>query len=178
MDQVDHPEPTEDYHRNSSLGTPFEDELPRVDAETVHMTSSNARDVTANMVEMNQSNAGKIIAEDIRLSQGGIGMLKAQSAHISDSGIGAVVAQEVVLSDSLTGIVLSDLAQLNDSFAGMVITRKIDGGPNKSIFLLAGKNEGNVETVIDTPRAILFGLSAGIGLGLIYTLQKLLFNRS
>ena len=56
----------------------------------------------------------------------------------------------------------------------LVVARQVQGNPIHTTVLLAGKVEGAVETTIDTPRAALAGLIAGITVGLVLFVFRLL----
>jgi len=53
----------------------------------------------------------------------------------------------------------------------------VTGESIRSTILLSGNINGNVETVLDTPRAMLAGLTAGVAVGLVLFAGKLLTRR-
>jgi len=61
-----------------------------------------------------------------------------------------------------------------ESQAGAIIAREVHGGFVQTTILLASKVDGPVESVLDTPRAMLAGLTAGVAIGLVMFVGKLL----
>jgi hypothetical protein len=64
-----------------------------------------------------------------------------------------------------------------DSLSGILVGRQVQGEKIKTSVLLASKVEGEVETTLDTPRALLAGLTAGVALGLVLWLGQLITGR-
>jgi len=70
-----------------------------------------------------------------------------------------------------------DIAELNESSAGLLVSRQVRSTTIRTGVLLASQVEGQVEAVLDTPRALLAGLAAGVGVGLVTLLGSLLRRR-
>jgi hypothetical protein len=51
--------------------------------------------------------------------------------------------------------------------SGITVAREVDMTGSSSVILLANEVNGEVKTVLDTPQALLAGLVAGIGVGLV-----------
>jgi hypothetical protein len=60
---------------------------------------------------------------------------------------------------------------------GLLVAQQVRGGSIKTAVLLAGQVDGPVETSLDTPRALLAGLAAGIGAGLVLLIGSLAKQR-
>jgi hypothetical protein len=73
--------------------------------------------------------------------------------------------------------VYAQAVELHEAQAAVVVAREVHSGSLRTGVLLAGRVEGPVETIVDTPRALLAGLSAGIGIGLVLFLFQLLLGR-
>ena len=56
---------------------------------------------------------------------------------------------------------------MEDARAGAIVAREVHGDRIRGGVLIAGKVQGNVETVLDTAGAVAAGLAAGVGLGLL-----------
>jgi hypothetical protein len=61
--------------------------------------------------------------------------------------------------------------------SGLIVSREINAGTIKTGVLLTGNVQGNVETAIDTPRALLLGIASGVAMGMVFFLLRLLFGR-
>jgi hypothetical protein len=77
----------------------------------------------------------------------------------------------------MAGVVISETATLQESRAKVVIARQVQSAGTRTAILLAGKVEGSVETALDTPRALLAGLTAGVAVGLVLFVGKLLSRK-
>ena len=96
------------------------------------------------------------------LKNGGIGVLRSEQATINQSGVAIAIAETITAKESR---------------AGIVITRDIRSDTIRTGILLAGKIDGNVETFLDTPRAMLAGLTAGTAVGLVLWVSRLISGR-
>ena len=90
---------------------------------------------------------------------------------------GLVQAQDVRAEQSAINALYCDTAELVDSQAGLLVSRQVKGTTIRTGVLLASQVEGQVEAVLDTPRALLAGLAAGLGVGLVSLLGSLLRRR-
>jgi hypothetical protein len=67
-----------------------------------------------------------------------------------------------------------NLATLQNVQIGALVGREIHAENLRTGILLAGQVNGPVKTMLDTPRAILAGLSAGAAVGLVLWVGQLL----
>jgi hypothetical protein len=84
---------------------------------------------------------------------------------------------KVSLNDSSSGAALADDLEMNYSRTGLTIARTVDMENSSSVVLLANEVHGPVETMLDTRDALLAGLVAGIGIGLVLTVFRLIARR-
>jgi len=68
-------------------------------------------------------------------------------------------------------------AELDGAQAGLLVSREVNGEVIRAGVLLAGRVEGSVETILDTPRALLAGLASGVAVGLVLWVGSLLKQR-
>ena len=57
--------------------------------------------------------------------------------------------------------------RINDSTIGLLVAQQVQTTSVRTGVLLASKVEGNVDTYLDTPRALLAGVTAGVAMGLV-----------
>ena len=74
-------------------------------------------------------------------------------------------------------MVYGGTVELHEAETVAVIAREVHAPTIHTSLLLANKVEGNVETVLDTPRALLAGLTAGIAFGLVSVIGKIIRGR-
>lgn len=151
--------------------------LEKVEADLVRMSQSGAGQIQAGEVEIRQGGAGQIRADQVSANQALIGMVEAGTVNLSHSPLAMAKCWEIHVKESPIVASFSENARLEDVQANLIVARRIEGGPVRSIVLLAGKVDGPVETVLDTPRAMLAGLMAGVGAGMVIFVAKLLTRR-
>jgi hypothetical protein len=81
------------------------------------------------------------------------------------------------LHDGGAGVIVSDAALVENATAGILVAREVHGTTLRTGVLLAGKVDGNVETLLDTVGAIGAGLAAGVGIGLMLTIARMFRRR-
>jgi len=143
----------------------------------VKMTETNTQEINAEQVQMHQSGAGKIVAQNLSMVESGAGMLKAGSANVEGGGIGFIQAQDISLSNSNVSLVLTQVARMEETRSVITVARQVDDSSIQSIVFLGGKVNGTVETSIDSRMAALFGLSAGLGLGIVFFFFNYIFGK-
>jgi hypothetical protein len=60
---------------------------------------------------------------------------------------------------------------------GVMVARDIQAGSIRTGILLAGRVDGQIETVLDTPRTVLLGLAVGAAMGMVVLLGNILSRR-
>jgi len=83
----------------------------------------------------------------------------------------------VSLQDSSSVVLVTENAKLQESRNGLLVASKVEADTINTTILLTRNVEGNVETVLDTPRALLAGLTAGVAVGLVLFVGQLLTKR-
>ena len=82
-----------------------------------------------------------------------------------------------VLNESQAGVIYAQTAELHDSRTSILVAQQVHADTIRTTVLLAGRVEGPVETMVDTPRALLAGLSAGVAVGLVLFVMRLITGR-
>jgi hypothetical protein len=103
-------------------------------------------------------------------------MVNAGTVNLSEGGIGLVRSEQAAVSNGGVNILYTGSAQLQDTQTALMVARQVQGAARSTI-LIAGQVEGPVQTTLDTPRAILAGLTAGIAVGLVLFVGRLLTLR-
>ena len=145
-----------------------------VQAEVARLQGSMAREIRASEIEARQSLLGLVSAENVRTSDGVVGLAQTSVLHLSNSTAIATRAQDVVCKDSTVTVMYTDRAQLSETQNLLMVARTVEGGPVRTGILLAGQVNAPVETMVDTPRAMFAGLTAGITVGLVLLVGKML----
>ena len=130
-----------------------------VQAESVDIHTSAVRLVSAQQVNMRESLA--------------IGV-QAPAAAIRQSGIAALQGEDVQIDGSVVNLISANSVQLNNSKVGAVSAREIRAGKLSSIVTVAGKIDGNVETILDQRSLAMVALLAGAAFGAVVGIFSLL----
>jgi hypothetical protein len=149
----------------------------KINAESVRMSGSSAGEIYASEVEIRQGGALKVQAERLDISQSNIANVEAEVAAFDHTFNGFVKANQVSINDGRVSILYSGSSELTNSATGMLVANEVRGDSIRSGVLLTSRVTGNVETVLDTPRAMLAGLTAGIATGLVIFMGTLLTRR-
>jgi len=149
----------------------------QINAEHVQISQGGAGEIHATQVDIEQGGALRIDAQQVRIEQGGAGAIFGEIISLNNSAAGLVRAQDVKAEQSAINALYCDTADLGDSQAGLLVSRQVKGTTIRTGVLLASQVEGQVEAVLDTPRALLAGLAAGVGVGLVSLLGSLLRRR-
>jgi hypothetical protein len=149
----------------------------QINAEHVQISQGGAGEIHATQVDIEQGGAFRIDAQQVRIEQGGAGAIFGEVVSLDSSAAGLIRAEEVRAEQSAINALYCDTAALSDSQAGLLVSRQVTGTTIRAGVLLASHVEGQVEAVLDTPRALLAGLAAGVGVGLVSLLGSLLRRR-
>lgn len=148
-----------------------------INADQVTLAGSMASSISANEVDMAQSLAMRIESEYVEVSNSGVGMLQANTVVATNAQVMLAQANQFNAENASLGVVSAGSAEIVNGRTVLLMTREVRGEAIQSTILLSGKVEGNVETVLDAPRAMLAGLTAGIAIGLVFLLGSLLMKK-
>ena len=155
---------------NTSIG--------EINAELVRMNQSGAQKIVGSEIELKQSAAVQVETQDATIIQGLAGTVEGVKVKLNASTVGIIRAEEVSIQDGSTGILVTESATLHNNTNGVVIANDVQADQIKTTFLLSGNVSGPVETVFDTPRALLAGITAGVAFGMVQLVTKLLEKRN
>ncbi len=159
--------------------------------EAFNLANTSFNCVEAKTVKLSQCSVNKIDSESVDFSNGGIQMVNAQNLFFKNGGILTAHANELNLSDggigiasshefNLTGnagIVVSQAATVKEGPVGLLVSRDVQGTKIKTVVLLAGETHAPVETMVDQRSVALFGLAAGIAMGMVFSIFRLFKGR-
>ena len=151
--------------------------VENIQAEQVRMVNSSAVNLVAEEVDVRESFVMRMDGTNINLQESATGVLQGESVTCQESTTGIVQASHAAIDGGAAVFISTGSAEFLNSRAGVVLSRQVSGERLNSIVLLAGKVEGTVETVVDTPRALLAGLAFGATIGTFMLLGSLLSRR-
>lgn len=162
--------------------------------ETVNMSQSNVYQLQAELVRASQSNISHLsasevevqmgvvmdaIAKNITAHQAIVGAAHGDNIKINQSNAILINASELTLDNSNSIVLYSQKVTQSNSRTNFLVARDINtnGGPLRSTIVIAGRVNGPVEAMFDTPRAALAGLVAGAAIGTVLFVGKFLFKK-
>ncbi len=96
---------------------------------------------------------------------------------MSDAGAILIQSSEAEIYATRAVVLSATEAKVVNSAIGMLTAERVEAESIRAGVVLSRQVVGQVETVLDTPRAVVAGLSAGIALGLVYLVTRLLFKQ-
>lgn len=151
-------------------------EAQHVSAETVRLEGGSAYVIKAGKTEMKQSAASTIYAETVDLRESAVGWAESELIRADLAALGVTRAETVAADQSLVGVVRARQAAITNSVAGVAVADRLEANHARAFFLYAREMNGTAYTLLDTRGAALFGLLAGLALGLVWLIGGM-FNR-
>jgi predicted ATP-dependent endonuclease of OLD family len=155
-----------------------ETSVNQIQAETVRMHNSAAGAITADEIEANQSLIQQIQATQVDLRSSLVALVSSNEGRVSNGGIVALRTSQLESTNCAIGIAVAEEARISQLQSGGVIATKVHADSIRSAIILANQIDGSVETLLDTPRAILAGLTAGVAIGLVMLVGRLALGRN
>jgi len=132
-----------------------------VEAGTVIITRGNAQTVNAERVSMERSAARSIDAKSLQLDRSAAARLNSERVVLQGSTASQISTRELRMVRSQAGFVAAQQAHLEES----------------RVFVLAGRADGEVHTVLTAGSAALLGAAFGASVAIVTALIRLAFRR-
>ncbi len=135
----------------------------QVQANTVYLRQAGAQTVTADHLELRQGGIVRAQATNLDVTAGGIIVAQTQEANLNTSAVQLLIAQGNVKMDQSGARVLITQGdvQMEQSGAAVIVARTVKTETGSTVFLLAQKVEGTVNTSFGPRESIIFGAIAG-----------------
>ncbi len=153
-----------------------ETSVEKVNAELARVHQSGVKEIVAQEVGVHQAGVGRLTASTVSAHEIGAGSIQAEDATFENSGVVAARAGTLQLKGE-GGILLANEAAVSDSMVSVLAARSVRAERVRSVVLLAGNVDGDVETSLDTRGAAIVGLIGGLVFGLFYMAAQFLFRR-
>jgi len=144
-----------------------------VQADVVQLNQGSANQVTANTANIRNSSVSQVNGQTVTLANSVTGVVNATNISVTQGNLGICSASEASIEGNV-GVMIGQSVALNNHGTGLVVTRDVTGGQIKSIIFLAGQCHAPVETIVDQRSVALFGVAAGISIGLVLSIFRLL----
>jgi hypothetical protein len=136
------------------------DENPLEDA-----AAAMSEGLTGTSVEVEQASKRHIEGGQVHMTDSAAKSVSASALHMEDSAALVVHSGSVDVNEGAIGVSISSNAMLNNSTTGVVVSRNVKASDVRSMMLIAGKVDGDVETVFTPLTALAAG--AGLAFGLV-----------
>ncbi len=144
-----------------------------VDAKSVTATQSAMANVSATSLTAKQSTFAQVEAERVEVTQGAIALARAEEMHLAGAGAVAILGTNVqVDAGGAQYLVARNSIQVGQGGAAVMAAQKVEIQNGFVGIVLAREFNGNVRTLFDQRGAFVFGLAAGIVLGLLGLSQR------
>jgi hypothetical protein len=150
--------------------------IEHVHGDHVHLTESTVNQVDADQVDLLESHAHLVDTHTFTASDSLVSQAHSETMTLSNSSVGVAYAQEATLGGNV-GALFTQVATLNESRAAFLVAREVHGDHIQSTILLAGRVNAPVETTIDVRSALIIGAAAGVIMGAVLGIFRLLIQR-
>ena len=133
-----------------------EDELQREQHEHASVRLSKVDMIRAKGISVTLGGVGQASAETITVNTGGIAAASAMSIDVAMGGVGLARAEQFRLDRGRAMAVSAGEAKLQDTMVGVLLAREV---------------HGDVRVLLDRKSVAVFGLAAGLILGLLHLLS-------
>ena len=139
-----------------------------VGADAVQLARGGASHVSAGTVAVRQGGIGTARADDVTVTMGGVGAARADRVSVELGGIGAAVAGDVRVSQGYLGPTIAREVHVEQGVIRQVIAGHVTFGDRSgALFVLAGRVDGTVRTLLDWRGALAFGAAFGFMVGIL-----------
>ncbi|TAN41374.1 MAG: hypothetical protein EPN25_05235 [Nitrospirae bacterium] len=151
-----------------------EKDLDIIEGEFIRIGQSRVRNVEGSQIEMQQVAAVSVDAERIEATQCAALMFRGDNVTLQQSAATLAVSNNATFNYSCTPLSFSkEGTELSRCAAGVVAGRTVKVENSASLFVIAGKVEGNMTAVFDWKST----LAAGAVLGGVFGLLSLFRRR-
>jgi repressor of nif and glnA expression len=147
--------------------------LNTVEGDVVQINQSSINQVNGDTVKVQGSSVRHIAGQSISAANSIVMMAQGNNINVSNGGVGICSVANATVNGNL-GVMVGQSVTLNDHRTGLIISRDVHGGPIQSVFFIAGQTHAPVETIVDQRSVALFGAAAGVALGLVLGIFRLL----
>lgn len=148
-------------------------------ADEIVMRQAGARTVQADTVSVRQGGVVQMDAEQVDMLQGGVVLAQTKDAHLTASEAGLVHATGTVDMEQsgAVALVAGGAVTMDQSGVVLMAAPEVHADEANSVFLLARRVDGTVNTVFGPRETLLLGAAAGAATGFVFLLARALRNR-
>lgn len=121
----------------------------------------------------------QIVGETVNIQDGGAAVIKGNSVSIKDGGAFIIKGEDVTIRDGGGAVIVAETMNIQDGGGAVMVAREAEL-KGTSVFLLASRSvRGEARVMVDLKAAVVFGVVAGLVLGIFkYLLMPQLRGRT
>ncbi|MEX1018421.1 MAG: hypothetical protein WDZ49_02115 [Litorilinea sp.] len=113
-------------------------------------------------VEVTNTSKDRVQGGQVHMKDSAARSVEASALHMEDSAAGSVRGGSLEISESALGLVYGRDVHLKDVNASFVMAQQVQAEQVRTVFLVSGKNEGNIRAMLTPLTAAAFGAGFGI----------------
>lgn len=121
---------------------------------------------------MEQPPFENVFSETVHISRSAVRSVSAREVDARMSAVQRMVAGEARVGQSAVGLLRGDSIAVNDGLLGVAIGRKVTAEGSSTVFLLSPSVTGNVNAVFTLPAAFALGFGYVMGRWLVKLLTR------
>jgi hypothetical protein len=159
--------------------------------EVINLSNSRVENVTAELVRANEVTITSVNAQEADVRRSFVSGINANRVDARGSNIIAIETDTANLIEGRTGyiraghvnisgqagLIVADTAALDGARTLVLASNKVSGQQIRTIILIAGNVQGNVQTMADTRTVILSAAVAGTIFGMFFLAGQFLFRQ-
>lgn len=144
-----------------------------IDAKNVSLAMSGVVQADAGLLEVKQAAIVRVQSEEATLTQAAVGLLQSENANLNGAVAVAVVGNNVDVETGISRFMLArEAIHVEQGGALVMAAPRIEVTNATTVLLLAREVNGNVRTLMDRRSALVFGLAAGLVMGLMQAARR------
>ncbi len=144
-----------------------------IDAKNVVISFAGVVQADAGVLEVKQGMIARVQSEEATLTQGVVGLLQSEAVQMSGARAIAVLGNNIEVEAGLAQYMLArEAIHVEQGGALLMAAPRIEVANGTALLMLAREVHGNVRTLMDRKSALVFGLSAGLVIGLMQLMRR------
>ncbi len=144
-----------------------------IDAKNVTVSMTGVLQADAGMLEVKQAAIARVQSEEATMTQGVVGLLQSENANLNGVRAAAVLGNNIDVEAGLSRFMLArEAIHVERGGAVVMAAPRIEMTNGTAVLLVAREVNGSVRTLMDKKSALVFGLAAGLVVGLMQAARR------
>ncbi len=144
-----------------------------IDAKNVSLSMSGVLQADAGLLEAKQAAMARVQSEETTMTQAAVALLQSENATLNGAVSVAVFGNNIDVETGFSRFMLArEAIHVEQGGAVVMAAPRIEVTNGTTVLLLAREVNGSVRTIMDRRSALIFGLAAGLVLGLMQAARR------